>query len=605
MKQDTPQSTFRRLERGLVALVTIVTGFSCGGLRAGEPAPTDPIIEMPKYVVTDSRDLPKPESWRYAAIPGFEVLSNATDRETAKLLSDLETFRTVLTQVWPMPDQSQTPLLLIICGTRGSFDQFVDSGTAADTKRISAFFRGRSRAAIVVDVQTMVLDLRELENSATANSDSPVAAAGPEDKTRMEVQHNKQLYREYVRYLLSRSDPRLPAWFEEGMTQIIMAMRIEPTLIEIGKVTPPDTVSAQVEAAAANKSAASEAGDDPSSVPDAPTEDRDFNVVLNTQPLMPMEQLLAVKQDSPEAMNPYGNILWAKQAYAFVHLCMYGQGGKWKKPFAQYLVRSAREPATEALFKECFGKSYKEMNLVLRQYIGFTDHQSTQYRAKKGTRLVTPPDVTLRDATQSEIGRIKGHALLLAGRMDAARTEFVAPYLRGERDPRILSGLGEIERASGKDDRARKLLTAAVAGKTDDPDAYLDLARYRFADASSAPGAANARFSPEQTSGIVELLLAARTLPPPNVATFELLADTWGRSSVRPKESDLMPLIAAVQRFPSRLGLAYTTAALCAEAGLNDPARAFVAHGLKYAPDAETRARFEKLGATLPPARRD
>jgi hypothetical protein len=418
----------------------------------------------------------------------------------------------------------------------------------------------------------------------------------------MEIQHNKQLYREYVRYLLSKSDPRLPAWFEEGMTQIIMAMRIEPTLIEIGKVTPPDTVSARVDATASLKQAAADAGDDSSTVADAPTEDRDFNAVLDRQPLMAMGELLAVGHDAPEALNPYGNILWAKQAYAFVHLCMYGQGGKWKKGFAQYLVRSTREPATEALFKECFGKSYKEMNTELRQYIGFTDHQSTQFRAKKGSSLVTPTAVTLREATQSEVGRVKGHALLLAGRVDAARTEFVAPYLRGDRDPLVLSGLGEIERMSGKDDRARKLLTGAVAGKTTDPDAYLDLARYRYADALAAPAGPGARFSAEQTSGIVDLLLAARALPPPNPATFELLADTWAHSSVRPKEADLTPLIVAVQHFPSRLGLAYTTAVLCAEAGLNEPARAFVAHGLKYAPDAVTKARFEKLGATLPSA---
>ena len=33
-----------------------------------------PIIELPKFEVTDSRVLPAPEKWRYAAIPGFEVL---------------------------------------------------------------------------------------------------------------------------------------------------------------------------------------------------------------------------------------------------------------------------------------------------------------------------------------------------------------------------------------------------------------------------------------------------------------------------------------------------------------------------------------------------
>ena len=53
-----------------VALTFLVLGVA---LNAQEtPSPTDPVIELPKFVVTDSRELPQPESWRYATIPGFE-----------------------------------------------------------------------------------------------------------------------------------------------------------------------------------------------------------------------------------------------------------------------------------------------------------------------------------------------------------------------------------------------------------------------------------------------------------------------------------------------------------------------------------------------------
>jgi hypothetical protein len=63
-----------------------------------------------------------------------------------------------------------------------------------------------------------------------------------------------------------------------------------------------------------------------------------------------------------------------------------------------------------------------------------------------------------------------------------------------------------------------------------------------------------------------------------------------------------MPLIVAAQAFPTRLDLVYGAAALCRRAGVNDAAQVLVAHGLKHAPDPETKARFERLKATLPPA---
>src|SRR5581483_6449180 len=66
-------------------------GLAMAALRAEET--TGPIIELPKFVVTDSRELPPPESWRYATIPGFEILTNASDRTTQRLIKDFELFR--------------------------------------------------------------------------------------------------------------------------------------------------------------------------------------------------------------------------------------------------------------------------------------------------------------------------------------------------------------------------------------------------------------------------------------------------------------------------------------------------------------------------------
>ena len=89
------------------AFVALVVG---SWLPAQEqPTPADPIVELPKFVVTDSRELPPPESWRYATIPGFEILTNASDRATQRLLRDFGMFRQALGHVWPSRSGSRRP----------------------------------------------------------------------------------------------------------------------------------------------------------------------------------------------------------------------------------------------------------------------------------------------------------------------------------------------------------------------------------------------------------------------------------------------------------------------------------------------------------------
>ena len=92
-----------------------------------------------------------------------------------------------------------------------------------------------------------------------------------------------------------------------------------------------------------------------------------------------------------------GNNRWAKQAYAFVHMCLYGLNGKYQKPFATFLQRLAREPASEEMFRQVFNRTYKQMLLELRGYIDFTVYQHREYRSKEDV-IVPPAPVEGRDA---------------------------------------------------------------------------------------------------------------------------------------------------------------------------------------------------------------
>lgn len=566
------------------------------GRGAAQDVSREKPVELPIYTVTDSRELPPPEKWYYGRIEGFEVLSNASERSTKHLVGDFQRFSLALSLVWPgVQQRAAVPTALIICGRGQQFDLFVPAEkTGTQRATASLTLRQKEQSAIVIDFQTKVLNLSTLEGVAAA-ADAAAAAAASDSGTSgsmgdpgMEVDAYRQLYREYIHFLLSGVEPRGPAWFEEGLAQIFMAMEVTSKSIVVGKVEDPNTISSAQ--AALNDTGAGGV---------APGEDRDFNAALSKRRLLTMEELFAVTHDSPEATSTIGGT-WAKQAYAFVHWGLYGDDGKHQKEFLTFLHRLDREPVSDALFKECFKRSYKDMGFVLRSYVESTNHKIAGVEANKGTKLPTPPPFELREASEAEVGRIKGDALLLAGNPNGARKAMTIPYIRGERDPQLLAAIGLLERAANDDVRARKFLEGAAQAKVAWPRAYLELAKLRFAEAAAKPAASEGRFSPEQTVTVLTPLFTARTQPPPLAEVYELIADTWARSAVTPGADHLAVLDEGIRYFPRDATLVYATAVQKIRAGLPVEAGKIIALGLRVSTDAATKEKFEKLKASLP-----
>ncbi len=565
----------------------LFAGVSLLSLRAAPDPNAGPVVELPKFVVTDSRDLPPPEAWRYAELPGFEVLTNAPDSATKRLLNDFDLFRRALDLAFPIPRRSAAPTALILCGRGGKFDLFApNEKLAAGAARASLFLSAPGRTAIVLDLQSSVIDLSDSPSDDTTRSQTSFA-----------VDHHKQLYREYVHFLLSQNPPRPPAWLEEGLAQIVMAMQFDKDSITFGQLEDPNLVSTGKGLAQATSGLNAAGADELMEFPTAPVEDRDFNAALKEKALMPLPKLFGVSHDSPEARSSLGNNGWSKQCYAFVHYCLYGEGGKHQKEFAQFVARTAREPLSEALFKECFKVGYTDMLRNIRSYCETPVYQYRQFKLT-GNQLATT-DVPLRDATQAEIGRIKGETLALAGHADRARMALIAPYTRGEADPRLLAALGLFERASGEDQRARKFLEAAATGKVTRPDALLELARLRYAAALAAPAGKDNHLSAAQTTDVIAPLLIARQQPPSLIGIYELAADAWVHSEAKPTRNDVGVLIAGIRELPGHIRLVGQTATLCVESGYNDAAGTLIDYGLQLATDDATKQKFLQLRSAI------
>ena len=567
------------------ALALLLGSFAALTLPAAE---TDEVLKLPDLTVYGAKDLPPPEIWSYGRLEdGTEILSNASERASQRLLRDFQLFQQALEVVWPLPSPQGTARTLILCGRRDMFDDFAgpdhNAGAIGST---SLFVRDREQAAIVIDLQATNITLSGLvDDSGTLTSN-------------FEVDPYKQLYREYVRYLLSQGG-RTPAWLQEGLAQIVMAMEFTPKWIIFGKID--SSAYRPAQAPVTSDGTAPPDGTEEEGVsPDVMVGDRSFNVALQRRRLIPLDRFFAVTDTDTEAKNPLGSNRWAKQAYAFVHLCLYGQNGRYKQAFAEFTKRLDTEPVSEALFQECFKMSYADMLIQLRGYIGFTNHTYQTFRLKPGGRPLGGAPVELREATQSEVGRIKGDAQRLAGQAERALFTYRVAYARGEREPALLASLGQAESAAGQTERALTVMETAAKTGLPRPSAQVELARLRLAAAKARPAGAGGRLDDAQLAAVLDPLFKVRPLRPALPETYQTIAEAWLAAATPPKPNQLAVLVEGLRLFPGDNPQFLRFAEIYLRLG--DPASAakVAQAGLNLAPDADARTRFQQFLTSLP-----
>lgn len=556
----------RRLCRPALPLIAAVLPL----MLAAAP---DEVVRLPEVVINEQAAPPPPEAWQQARIDGFEVLTNAAEGRARRLLQDFQVFRQALSVAWPMPARPVAHSALILCGDRRSFDALTDRApTDSGSGRVSAFLQGREGRAIVLDLGSTVLNVGESETDAAGRF------------TEVRAEAARQLYREYVFFLLRQGEARAPAWLEEGVAQIVTAMEFTDRTLTVGRVydaAGPTSTGEPVTATAGEE--------DPEAFAAEGTEDGGFNAALSRRALLPLGDFFAVKAGSAAARHPLGNNRWAKQAYAFVHLCLYGERGRFRKPLALWLQKLATQPPSEAAFRECFGMGYAAMQAELRGYLEMTAYTYQQFNLDKDSRFAAEP-VEFRAATESEIGRMKGDVQGLAGRPEDALASYRASYQRGGREPGLLAALGVAEAGAGRVDRARPLLEAAVKAGVGRPAAYAALARLRLEEARKR-GPLDAASAGE----VLAVLSAGSKIPPALPETFRVLADLWVATAEPASPAQLDGLDRGVRLFPRDPVLALAAARANRRAGNHERATALVRLGLRSAEGEEVRAELRQL----------
>lgn len=550
--------------------------------RAAEVTTEGKTVVLPKITVTEPLELAELESWRYARITGFEVLSNASERETKRLLADFEKFQQAVRLMWPAPLKPLAAATIILCGRDNKFDAFLPATHDADYAVVpSLFLRNREQVAIIVDLQVQQVTV----------SDPVALLATGGTSVEYQVDHFRQLYREYVHYLLRQGEVRPPAWLEEGLAQIIMDIELTDRSLVYGKI---DTFRGS-----ATGGSPMEAGENDATVASAVVGEQPFNVVLQFRKFIPFGQFLSLTHESPEARNPLGNNLWAKQAYAFVHFCLFGENLRHKDALIAFVGRLTREPLSEALFRDCFKVGYTDMEKQLRAYLRYTKHKYQQYALQPADRL-TATAIELDAASPAQVGLIKGDALRLAAHQSASQNEYHAAYQRGSREPALLAGLGAL---ADNPTVARKFTDEAVRAGVTRPSAYVAQAKMRLAEFKADPGP-DGKLTERQVSAVLTPLFKARDYPPRLPETYETIAEVWSLSSASPKPEHLGVLDEGVRQYPRNSDLLYRTARLYQQAGAAPTAASICQLGLRFTADPAARSRFEELLAALSPAAR-
>jgi hypothetical protein len=544
-------------------LLSVFFASAMNGLCGDEPAKVEaqsPVVNMEPYTVRDTRVLPPKESWRYVlvsgieitrgknvvAVPGFEVLSNYSEKNTRLFVSEIQLRQFAGAYLWPMLVKLQPRQAVVVILDRTaqaalapadrdavSFegDSISRSETGSADFSSQSFSSGQwlveadpfgtpatppggePQESFSAGVGTMtspisdfsaprralppgyvILNTREDLVAATVRGDAPMAAAA--------VPSEEQLAANFSAWLAVSNLHNLPGgvphWFQQALHWLIEMTDVTSTRLTFaGSVL---------------------------------NESEKYYAPLKNV----FEKAGGLTEDE------------TRTAATFTHFGLFGDGGKHAKAFMAFTTRLTHEPFSEAMVKEVFGKSLHALEMEVQSYgRSFAAYTSVETRGEIPDMI--PFEV--REATQSQVARLKAESLMAAGKPDRGLEELRIAYLRGEREPDMLTLLAELEERIGSVERAEKIVKGLVGNGTPPRRLPLVEAKLRFR-AATAGLAAGDKIPTAETRAIFGLLTPALRAGQNSEQLWALISEVVLRSAGKPHPSVGDLLARAATRYP-------------------------------------------------------
>lgn len=548
--------------------------FVCATALA-QPAP-GPVIEMDPYVVTADRVLPEPEHWNYVKVPalvltrgkrniiapGYELISNLNASQTRVLVEDMQLRQFASTTLWPMLTQTlpRTPIYVVVDvrlqNSGPSFFSKINNqwdGEPIDARRAapaqgnfssSDYYANDdgSRSFASEHGLTPLDDMND--DSFEATLDVPSGNQSYSERIAMSREANddaddtvKQLPDGFVKLavnggplamLVRAGEPRA-GLARPGMERLSATMSFELNQFALASMPekPPHWFSRGM-ARLLGSTQVSHV-------------EIKFAAARETFVEQNMPSLLTVLKKQESYLNEE-----ARLASVFVHYGLFGENGKYAARFMQFAERLGRgDEPTEQMFKEVFGFGIKRMERELATY----SRTMAVYKSTNFTGIPPMPKYEQREATQSEIARVKAEVYISQTNLAKALDELRIAYWRGEREPLMLALLATLEQQIGSEPRARKILKALMALPAPPPQTHIVAARLRLKDILSAKPD-GAKLSAKETNELTTLLGGAVTGGMTTEDMCGTLAEIILRSSEPPDAGMVGFLGKAAKRYP-------------------------------------------------------
>ncbi len=549
-----------RLHRLAIGAFAGLLAWGPAGRAADDPA----VVQLPPMIVLESSKAPP---WLYAKTGHREILSRCSASTTREFVEAEHRIRHLLKAL--VPDsffvKMDVPQVTVIERQEGR--------TANDAVMKDVMSSGPGRAAPA--------DARPGAPGAVRPQFLPNLRLDDRDMTALFVYLDDAQFDgsrvtftpQYLRFMLERRTPMLPAWLIEGTIALFEQQDVAQT---------PVTLRAVVWASAAETRALQRDDERP-------------RILLPTIDLFSFQVRPGEHPDSDRIQR------WRAQVALFCRWAVDPRHPGAREAFWQFVQRTSEGLTDEAAFAACFGFGYSDLRDRLSDYLPIAVSDSLRIDAGDLPKFERPD---VKPATPEQIARLRGewervvipyvrtrHPQYLERYVYQARRTLRRAYDDGERGAGLMASLGLCEVDAGDDDAARPFLERAVEGNVVRPRAYFELARLRYreriGEKPPAAGLAVAEITP-----IVEVLRRGLTQAPALPESYALLANAWLISADAPPAGDLAALVAGARLYSWRPQLAYRVILLLIRHREFEAASALTTLGWERAADQALRQRF-------------
>ncbi len=293
------------------------------------------------------------------------------------------------------------------------------------------------------------------------------------------------------------------------------------------------------------------------------------------------------------------------EAELFIRWVYSDPTGKRRDQLFSFVDKTINDHASESTFFSCFGLNYTELWERLCDYVPDAITRSIPIEYKDDVSI---PNLTLRLATESEIGQIKGDWQRFEAEyvkkaypaysnryLQEARLSLQHAHDRGGDSATLFTIRGLLELHAGDSISARAYLEDASKANAIRPHAYYELTRLRYDDVLKHPEGTENKLSEKQVMFVLEPLLKSKTQEPRPIDANLFLCRLIIQSSTHLNPQLVEYIQEGIDLYPRNIPLLYLTAGVWALHSHTKEAKKLLLHALSLEPDDNWKPKLVNL----------